>query len=243
VFLVRISETDSGLGALLIALSLLVVITAYKLLIQKRSEFRSSFLTTIGSIAFTIALFSLDSRTTFESSSGSSQKETADSSTVTQSSDTTTEIQESVFQSVQNVFGIQLKNLSVRFQQYTAALDVGLQFPFFGIGGWNFKIISKSYGFGKNMIIHNTYLAYFAELGFPGVVMFLIAILLPIVFAIDLARTSEQHEATIWWSLVIGLLVFHAYAFWTSIYVSTVSYTVLWLLNGLIVGSYNQVDE
>jgi O-antigen ligase len=133
-----------------------------------------------------------------------------------------------------------LKNLSVRLQQYTAAIDVGLQFPLFGIGGWNFEVISKSYGFEKDMIIHNTYLAYFAELGVPGVLAFLISILLPVVFAINLARTSEPDEATIWWSLMFGLLAFHAYAFWTSIYVSTVSYGVLWLLNGLIVGAWYQ---
>lgn len=234
VFLVRISETDSGLGALVIALGLLAVFTAYELLVQKRSEFRCSFFTTIGSLTFTVAMFGMDSRTTAESASGASQNGTDVSPTG---------MLESVLQLVQSISGIQLKNLSVRLNQYTAAIDLGLQFPLFGIGGWNFEIISKSYGFEKSMVIHNTYLTHFAELGFPGVLAFLVAILLPLVFAINLARTSEPVEATTWWSLAFGLLAFHAYAFWTSIHASTVSYGVLWLLNGLIVGAWYRGSE
>jgi hypothetical protein len=69
-----------------------------------------------------------------------------------------------------------LSNLGIRIQQYVVAVDIAVQFPFFGLGGANFYYISNRVGFHTNYFMHSMYFQVLVETGFPGLLLYLGAI-------------------------------------------------------------------
>ncbi|SNZ15413.1 O-Antigen ligase [Natronoarchaeum philippinense] len=316
IVMVQISDTDAGLGAMILVFGLIIIFSGYSLFVRGNRRFKTSVYGTVSGIALTLLLFMLGreksptgrqsgsagvgagttnqsdgSPTNGSSSTGptngssstgptngssstgptngssstgptngsSSTGPTNGSSSTgpTNGSSSTgptngssegggnqigadsspTGLQKEILELFQGIPGFQSNTLLIRLQQYAAAVDLGAQYPLFGIGGWNFVMVSESYGFDKPRVIHNTYLAHLAEVGILGALAFVISVTLPIIIAIQLSQESEASDAFLWWSFAFGLLAFHAYAFWTSIYHSAVAYSVLWLLNGIIVGA------
>jgi hypothetical protein len=69
--------------------------------------------------------------------------------------------------------------LPYRITQYDAAVRMALDFPLFGVGGYNFKLLSKEYdGFRQLNAVHNTFIVYLAGSGFSGLVFYLVCVLL-----------------------------------------------------------------
>jgi O-antigen ligase len=130
-------------------------------------------------------------------------------------------------------------NFSTRLQQYIAAVDIGFQYPLFGIGGMNFPLVAESYGLPDPIEIHNIYLSVLASTGIPGAVLFLLSISAVLVIAGKKALSTEN-DRLFWAMLVCGILGFHAYSFWVTIHAGGVAYLVFWVLAGAVVGASHQ---
>lgn len=140
-------------------------------------------------------------------------------------------------------FPIISDNLTTRLFQYVIALDIALQYPLFGIGGWNFRLVANSYGLLHSYDLHNTYLAYLAGIGVIGFAAFLISIIAILWVIIELAVSIEHQSRLLFGLLLCGFLGFHALAFWVVLYVTPVAYGVFWALCGAIIGYRHAVTS
>lgn len=258
--LLRISDTDAGFAAFVVGFGAFAMFSLYELGGNKVRSTWESVMASASTVLIAVILFRWDRADGTDAgpdkpgsggnnapanspgkTNGSNTGSDPSTDIVSQQKGTDispTGLQEDILQLAQAVPGVKSDTLLVRLQQYSAAIDLGIQYPIFGVGGWNFHLVSDTYGLDKHTFVHNTYLAYFAEVGAIGTLAFLVAILLPLAFTVRLALRSDTDRAIVWWSLAAGLLAFHTFAFWESIYTSEVSYGVLWLLNGVIAGAW-----
>lgn len=128
-------------------------------------------------------------------------------------------------------------NFSIRLQQYAAAIEIGLTYPLFGIGGENFLLVAESYGVSRPIVIHNAYLGYLAAIGIPGALLFIGSLIAVLLIAVaETVRTSND-DRLLWGMLACGLLGFYAFSFWTSGWKYEAPYMTFWVLAGAIVGA------
>lgn len=128
--------------------------------------------------------------------------------------------------------------LALRLQQYTAGVDVAKEYPLFGLGGANFRILSLSYGLPESLVIHNVYVALLAGTGFPGLLAYLVVILAALAIPFrELIRPTRSLSPNLAMTILVGMIGFHAYLFWTSIYYSTIAMSTFWAVVGIVCGS------
>jgi len=127
--------------------------------------------------------------------------------------------------------------LPYRITQYDAAVRMAQDFPLFGVGGYNFILLSKEYdGFRQLDAVHNTFIAYLAGSGLPGLAFYLVSVLLVLGSVIH-KFVTDSTNATPALFLGAGMVALHAASFWTLLYTTPGPYVVFWLIAGLVVGS------
>ncbi|EMA54329.1 polysaccharide deacetylase [Halococcus thailandensis JCM 13552] len=250
--LVRVSQTDSGFAAFLFT-ALLMAIALCTLWIatdttdrtprDRTSDYVSGISSTVGLAALSVFLFtrreiSRTSRSTKATgtSGGDSASGTSAFGGVSSTRSNSEVGSDFMIQIANQIPFIETTNFSIRLQQYIAAIDIGLQYPLFGIGGMNFPLVAESYGLPRPIEIHNIYLSILASTGFPGAVFFLLSISAVLVIAGKKAMSSES-DHLFWAMLICGMLGFHAYSFWVTIHSGGVAYLVFWVLAGTVVGA------
>lgn len=132
---------------------------------------------------------------------------------------------------------VEINTLSIRLTQYAAAIDIAISYPVFGIGGYNFALLSQEYSLPAKVDIHNQYLAYLAATGLPGLMAYLVSV--GSVFALlcySVLRGEEQYKL-LYACLLCSLLAFHAYSFWVASQKFVMPNIAFWMLSGMIVGS------
>lgn len=243
-FLVRVGRADSGWMAFLFtALLIAVALCALWLTADTDHTIRDGMFdyaagigSVIGSAALSVFLFS--QREISKTSTG----ETGESVDTGGSSEGSSSAQEgsetgsdAIIQVLNHVPFIDTANLSIRLQQYIAAINIGLQYPLFGIGGMNFPLVAESYGLPWPIAIHNVYLSVLASTGIPGMLLFLLSIGAVLVIAGKMAL-SPDGDRLFWAMLVCGILGFYAYLFWVTVY-NGVAALAFWVLAGAVVGA------
>lgn len=128
-------------------------------------------------------------------------------------------------------------NLSIRLQQYVAAIKIGIMYPLFGIGGRNFLLVAESYGVRKSISVHNAYLGYLVAVGIPGMLLFITSLVAVLLVTIAETVRSSNDDRLLWGMLVCGLLGFYAFSFWTSAWKVAATYMTFWVLAGVVVGA------
>jgi hypothetical protein len=133
---------------------------------------------------------------------------------------------------------VDTSTLGVRFDQYSAALDIVRHRPLFGIGGSNFNIVAPTYGVPMEMSIHNVFLAYLAATGIPGLLFFLTAVGAVALIAARQALVPEADRQLLALGLLAGLGGYLAFAFWTTMHNSTPAMATFWSVCGIGIGAY-----
>jgi O-antigen ligase len=131
---------------------------------------------------------------------------------------------------------VEVDTLGVRLTQYAAALDLSLSHPLFGIGGYNFTLISKAY-IDSEMGIHNTFLSHLVSVGYLGTIAYAISIFTVIILTFYRAFNSSGKERLFWGAALSGLLGFQAYSFWVVMYQWHSPNAGFWVFSGIIVGA------
>lgn len=67
-------------------------------------------------------------------------------------------------------------SINTRLENYQAALKMFLDYPFAGVGFYNFPLISKSYGASRELVIHNAYLEILTGGGLLSFIPFMMII-------------------------------------------------------------------
>jgi hypothetical protein len=245
-FLVRVSKADSGLGAFLLTVFLaLVALCAFWLMTDatdrtvrySASDYVAGIGSTIGSLALCVFLFS--QRKIKNASKNEKNPASTDNSAGGGASPTEAGSggggSDLLIQLIDYIPLVNINNISIRLQQYVAALDIGLHYPLFGVGGKNFLLVARSYGLPYPIRIHNVYLSVLASTGIPGMILFLVSICTVLVVAGRMAL-SPENDRLFWAMLVCGMLGFHAYRFWEVHYGGVTSF-VFWVLAGAVIGA------
>ncbi|WP_154018964.1 O-antigen ligase family protein [Halococcus agarilyticus] len=126
--------------------------------------------------------------------------------------------------------------IGVRIEQYVVAVRIALANPLFGLGGKNLYLVSRSYGLGPDIGVHNTYLSNLAATGFVGFGLYLLAALAVLWIAVRLAFDTSGDERALWVAVICAMFAYHAYSSWMMSYHWTVGNTAFWLLAGVAVG-------
>ncbi len=126
--------------------------------------------------------------------------------------------------------------LGIRLTQYHSAIEIGLQYPLFGLGGYNFSLIATTQGLPPMMSIHNIFMAYLVAAGIPGLLMFLttISLIMSAIARHGLSEVGLERRVTI--ALLSGLTGFLAMAFWTTLNNSTPAMSAMWAVCGIGLG-------
>ena len=243
VLLVRVSETDTGWMAFLLTTALaLATVCAFWILTDTTArsdrggtlDYVAGIASAIGAMALSVFLFS--KREVSDTSGGTDGSIDAGSPAGASSSNGGSVGDDNLLvRALDYAPLVESGNLSIRLQQYVAAVDIGIQYPLFGIGGMNFPLVAESYGLPRPIAIHNLYLAVLVSTGVPGAVLFLVSIGTVLVVAGRTALSPES-DRLLWAMLVCGMLGFHAYFFWVAVY-GGVATLVFWVLAGAIVGA------
>ncbi|UPM43937.1 O-antigen ligase family protein [Halocatena salina] len=244
--LIRISGTDAGFGAFGIVIGSISAVGVY-LAVRELSTggvtaVRDSVLgvaSSMGAGAFNVVLFTMRSAT-IQDDSDSGPSGVPGGSWESGSGTRQLSHEEQIIELIGNVPLVSTANVSVRVKQYLGAVDLGLQYPLFGIGGHNFLWMAQSYGIHEPKSIHNIYLMTLASGGVPAAITFVMCLIAILGCAAKQGLSSDESQ-TLWAALVCGLLGFYAYAFWTAIHASgSVALMVFWTVAGFVVGATMQ---
>ncbi|UPM41897.1 O-antigen ligase family protein [Halocatena salina] len=237
VFLLRVSATDSGWAAFLLTVPLMIGSVAY---IHRTAEedglglydYARGYATTVGAGLLSCLLFF--SRTASqEAPEPEPAPEPVDGSGMLSRIDS-----EIIISMLDAVPLINTGNLSIRVQQYVAALEIGITNPLFGIGGMNFSLVAQSYGVSRAISMHNVYLSFLVGTGIPGILLFVTSLLAVLVVAVKNAVTAIDEDRLLWAMIACGMLGFHAINFWIAAgEIGKVAYMTFWMLAGAVVGS------
>ncbi|MFC6723320.1 O-antigen ligase family protein [Halobium palmae] len=246
-FLVRVSATDAGLMALLLSLGLSIACLLY----YAYRESEMAYLTTVGAfalgIAATVALYASrriggsDSNQPSDTSSDNGGQANASGREVSGTTGSTrnpTTVEEQLIEILSAVPIVNVNNLSIRLQQYAAAIQISIDHPLFGIGGHNFNRVATSYGLPHQIQIHNTFFAYLVATGIPGLLAYLGSILVILTIAVRRAVSGIGNDGMVWGLIAAGMVGFHAFSFWTTVHSSVMAYGAFWAVSGLVIG-YN----
>jgi O-antigen ligase len=122
--------------------------------------------------------------------------------------------------------------VAVRLFQYKAAIEIATANPLFGLGGWNFYLVSTKYGLEKPFYIHNTYFEYLAGSGFPGFSLFVGAVGVAIWFAYRCK--SETPHTLLHIGLLLGIISVHLLAALSPLHNTPTIYAATWFFTGAL---------
>ena len=259
------ADTASGLGAFVF---LLVIIMIFEVLMRFRSDGADSSLAATGvsllsGLTFiTIGQFSKDqTETSFADSSsdgstsrqtpsaGSTEQEatptpngTTDGQDATPTPNGTTDGQDATPTQTELGFtdllpSFVVENLQIRIWLVFTAVEVALNYPVFGLGGANFQLLTRELGLEFGLTAHNTFLSVLVEFGFPGFFLFMSAVGYTYYATIGLAW-KQPVRREMWLMILAGLISFHAFNFWVSLYYSTTVYAIFWMVAAAVAGEY-----
>ncbi|RRJ28339.1 O-antigen ligase family protein [Halocatena pleomorpha] len=237
VFLLRVNASDSGWAAFLLTVLLLFgsIVYIHLRTNETRSgpyDYARGYATTVGAGLLSCLLFL--SRTSSEKAPEPkpTPEPKGDSGMLSQVDS------EMVVSVVDAVPLINTGNLSIRVQQYIAALEIGITNPLFGIGGMNFSLVAQNYGVPRAISMHNVYLSFLVGTGIPGVILFVTSLLAVLFVAVKNAMTVDDEDRLLWAMIACGMLGFHAINFWIAAgEIGKVAYMTFWMLAGAVVGS------
>nr|WP_233265086.1 O-antigen ligase family protein [Halomarina oriensis] len=135
-----------------------------------------------------------------------------------------------------------VENLGIRVWLAFTALEVALQYPLFGLGGGNFQLLTRELGLEFGLTAHNTYLSVLVEFGLPGFVLFMSAVGYTYYATLRLAL-EQRTDREMWMMVLAGLLTFHAFNFWVSLYHGSTVYAIFWAFAAAIAGEYAATCE
>jgi hypothetical protein len=259
VFVVRASGSDAGWAAFLLVVLGVALVLTYLVLdadvldtVSETIGYLYGYACTLGAGLLVFVLytnFSLFAREQGSEGGGASSSDTqgggssGSTGTETSSGTDTQSTSEFLLDLLNAVPFVSTSSLSIRFEQYAAALDIGLTYPLFGLGGRNFLFVAESYGMSKPVVIHNIYLFYLAATGIPGALLLISG--LAAVWLIAVAETVQPSsgDRLLWGTVACGLFGFYAYSFWTSGHMADPTLMTFWLLAGLLVGTRRRVGR
>jgi hypothetical protein len=236
--LVRISSTDAGLMALLLTLVIAIAVLLYDAYRGTTGGSLSTVATFAFGIAATVWLFAL--RQVRDGGGGqqsgidggeSSAPNTGGPATATDP----TRIETHLTELLTRVPLVSTNTFSVRLQQYAAAIRIGGEYPLFGLGGFNFGLLAGSYGLQTRREVHNTFFAYLAATGIPGLLAYLATTILMVTIPLYRALVGRKH-GLVWGMVAAGMIGFHAFSFWVTLHTSATAYGAFWALSGLVIG-------
>lgn len=131
---------------------------------------------------------------------------------------------------------VDTSTLGIRLKQYNSALDIGGDYPAFGLGGNNFNIIATKYGVPDGMAIHNTFLSYLVATGIPGLLLFLTSISAAILQIVYTAYVASEFRCRLAIGILAGIAGFLAMSFWTTLYNNTTAMVTFWAICGIGIG-------
>ncbi|HUU90585.1 MAG TPA: O-antigen ligase family protein [Phycisphaerae bacterium] len=111
-----------------------------------------------------------------------------------------------------------------RIRLWRAAVQVGMEHPFMGIGAAQFRLVSQQYG-ARQAVVHNDLLAHFAETGIPGLGLY-------VAFLIAVFRTAWRVTDEGLRAVLVGLV---AAAFTSSLANPSHNMKSFWLQMGLCI--------
>ncbi|WP_323191234.1 O-antigen ligase family protein [Halostella sp. PRR32] len=129
---------------------------------------------------------------------------------------------------------VDASNLDVRLEQYEASIDIAIENPLFGLGGWNFPLRSTQYQLPEMMAVHNTVLSHLAATGIVGALLYLTAVVTVVVHLLQNVIYGKDRRG-LGIALACGIIGFQAYSFWTTVHHSTTATAVYWALCGAAV--------
>lgn len=229
MLLVRVANTDSGWMATLLALAVAGV-AALSLFVQtfEKRYFNGVVASGFG-IGMSLLLYS--SRWLRDSETGSADVQKPSLSTD----------QSPVHDFFFDVFAwvplVSASSLGIRFDQYIVAIELALKYPVFGVGGYNYYLLSELYGLPSAYRVHNTFLSHLAATGFPGFFAYTISVVAVLWIIVRRVWQTSNESRFLWLCLLAGLLGFHAYSFWVVIFGWHSPMVGFWALSGIIVGS------
>ncbi|EMA43814.1 O-antigen ligase family protein [Halococcus saccharolyticus] len=241
---VRVTGSDAGRGALIVALGCFCLLLVSFLLFdsaESRSlqdtlrSVRSAnvFLASLAALIGASTLFYLSAA----SGSKSSVTDISITSDAAGNGNTFLGTIEAILQNL-SIPTFDIGTLGIRLQQYVAGIDLFFQYPIFGIGGSNFVYYSTAYGLSEPVPLHNIYIAMLAETGFPGFVLFMA--LLGSVFWCSWKLSGRHYNKLLYLGLFCGLIGWAAYSFWNHPIDKVTTMFPIWALAGAVVGSYSK---
>ncbi|WP_459988068.1 O-antigen ligase family protein, partial [Natrinema sp. JCM 9743] len=144
--------------------------------------------------------------------------------------------QEKIIDLSSNIPLVEIDTLGTRLTQYAAALELAYTYPLFGIGGYNFHLVSESYGL-PTLGVHNTFFSHLAATGIPGFLAYMASVLAVLLLVSRRIYNTAEKERIFWVCGFVGLLGYHAYSFWVVIYGWQATNAGFWALSGIFVSA------
>ncbi|HET7322720.1 MAG TPA: O-antigen ligase domain-containing protein [Halococcus sp.] len=142
-----------------------------------------------------------------------------------------------VFEVTDGIPLLRTNTLEVRLEEYVTAIQLAFKYPLFGIGGYNFYVMSEQFGLPPDTGVHNTILSHLAGTGFVGAFFYLLVIFTALYLTVRLAISTNGNERLLWVAVFCAMVAYHAYSSWMSSYHWTVGNSAFWLLCGATIGA------
>jgi hypothetical protein len=131
----------------------------------------------------------------------------------------------------QNILFVRTNNLSVRLEQYAAAIEIAARHPLVGVGGGrNVDVVA-----GRG--VHNLFLYHLAAVGVPGFVAYMTSVAAATGLCVWRCLSADARQRWLWVGVLGGMLGFYAYGFWTVSWRWELINAAYWLLVGVVVGA------
>lgn len=230
-FIVRMSESDAGWAALLLTLLLSIGVLSYYAYRESDRQYYPGIANCILGIAVSIGTYT--SRFLGPTTDGSDIGPTGETGASTGTTSQSSSVQELMTQLISVLPVVQASTFPVRIQQWVISIEIAGVYPLFGVGGYNFYLLSESLGLPRAFAVHNTFLAHLAATGFPGMIAYLLGISTVLYVVVRRAVSSPGKTGTFWGLLASGLIGFHALSFWVTIHSSVVAFGTFWAVCGM----------
>jgi probable O-glycosylation ligase (exosortase A-associated) len=86
------------------------------------------------------------------------------------------------------------RSANTRLDSWNAAIEIANDYPVFGVGIRNSNLLTIDYGTDQGRVIHSQYLALLADAGYPGLALYLLAIISTFVSIFRTRRTLKARS-------------------------------------------------
>ncbi|MFC4990432.1 O-antigen ligase family protein [Saliphagus infecundisoli] len=130
-------------------------------------------------------------------------------------------------------------NLETRLDSYQAAINLGKEYPIFGVGGANYELIAPSLDTITHAdAVHNTAYEFLSATGFVGLALFM-ALILSVVHHCERALSGPESRPFVMLVALWAAIGFGALSMLNLMWPSYVGNAVFWLLMGMVVSVGN----